>query len=116
MTLKNLPAQTSLTTVQDPFGNNVALPKILPDNEGKPVCMQALSPDIASVLTDPDIILTMKDGEFLYYYFRTLARGYSLLIGVCSDKKNMIVTYLQRNPLPAQLSILYRNASQIGLS
>jgi hypothetical protein len=111
-TLRTSPLQLQEYCSNDPFGNFVTLPETVKDLSGQEVSLKPFYDRAIEVISEPVMILEMKNDEIEFYYFKK-SESSSLLIGVAKFEDHFIASRFQSDPTAAQLSILYRKAKQI---
>jgi hypothetical protein len=111
-TLKTSPAKVQDYCSNDPFGNFVTLPEKAKDLNGIELSLESFYDQAMDTISEPVMILEMKNDEVEFYYFRKFETS-SLLVGVTRFEDHFIASRFQSDPTAAQLSILYRKAKQI---
>jgi hypothetical protein len=111
-TLRTSPAKVQEHCSNDPFGNFVTLPETVKDLAGKEVSLKPFYDQAMETISEPIMILEMKNDEVEFYYYKKF-EGFSLLVGVTRFEDHFAASRFQSDPTAAQLSVLYRKAKQI---
>jgi hypothetical protein len=111
-TIRTSPAKRHEYCANDPFGNFITFPERVKDLDGKETSFSSLYEQAMEVISDPVMILDMKNDEVEFYYYRKFD-SLSLLVGARKFEDHFIASRCQVDPTPSQLSVLYRKAKQI---
>jgi hypothetical protein len=101
------------TPLQDPFGNTVIIAGTLHNLDGGPVAAEGIFAAIQFAIRQPVLVLEMEQGEVDYYFYYKTDEQNSLLIGTKKTNGHFTATICQKNPAPAQMSLLYKKATRI---
>jgi hypothetical protein len=111
-TIRTSPTKLQEYCSNDPFGNFITIPEKVKDLDGKDISISSLYDQAMLVISEPLMILDMKDEEVEFYYYRRF-ESLSVLLGARKFEDHFIASRCQVDPTPSQLSVLYRKAKQI---